>query len=74
MCWWVCGCVNEVCMEFTGCGTGCVGVGWVCIWGCGRVSEFWTSGIVYMINTHYKHEYSVVKPKSALSEFWKNIL
>ena len=24
---WVCGCVNEVCMEVTGCGDGCVGVG-----------------------------------------------
>ena len=26
MCWWVCGCVNEVCMEFIACGDGCVGV------------------------------------------------
>ena len=30
---WVCGYVNEVCMEVTG----CVGVGWVCVWGCGWV-------------------------------------
>ena len=27
MCWLVYGCVNEVCMEVTGCGDGCVGVG-----------------------------------------------
>ena len=27
MCWGVCGCVNEMCMEVTGCGDGCVGVG-----------------------------------------------
>ena len=35
MCWWVCGCVNEVCMKVNGCGDMCVGVGWVCVWGCG---------------------------------------
>ena len=38
---WVCGCVNEVCKEVTGCGDGCVGGG--------CVSEFWTSCIVYML-------------------------
>ena len=27
MCWWVCGYVNEVCMEVTRCEDGCVGVG-----------------------------------------------
>ena len=46
VCSWVCGCVNEVCMVVTGCGDGCVGMfgrvgGWV--------SEFWKSGIVYML-------------------------
>ena len=25
------------------------------------MSEFWTSGIVYMSNIHYKHGYSVLK-------------
>ena len=35
------GCVNEVCMD------GCVGMGWVCVWGVGGwMSEFWTSPIV----------------------------
>ena len=24
MCWWVCGCVNEVCIAVLGCGNGCV--------------------------------------------------
>ena len=36
---WVCGCVNKVCMEITGCVNGvgvCLGRGWV--------SEFWMSG------------------------------
>ena len=29
---WACGCVNKVCMDVTGCGGGCVGVGvWVCL-------------------------------------------
>ena len=27
---WVCGCVNEVCMELTGCRNG-----WGCVWGVG---------------------------------------
>ena len=38
-------------MAVTGCGEGCVGVGvGVCFWGVGGwVSEFWTSGIVYML-------------------------
>ena len=49
-----CGCVNEVCMEVTGCGDGCVGMGvGVCfgVWVGGWVSEFWfwTSGIVLML-------------------------
>ena len=44
------GSVNEVCMEVTGCGDGCVGVGWGCVWVVGGwVGEFWTSGIVYML-------------------------
>ena len=33
------------------------------------VSEFWTSGIVHYVNTHYKHEYIVLNsiwPKSGL--------
>ena len=53
--WWVCRCVNEVCMEVTGCGWGFWGWGWVfvcvcvCGWVGGWVNEFWTSGIVYML-------------------------
>ena len=38
----------------------------------GWASESSTSGIVYMLNTHYKHEYSVLNSiwlKSGLSEF-----
>ena len=34
------------------------GGGWV--GGSGWVSEFWTSGIVYMLILNYKHEYSVL--------------
>ena len=34
---WVCGCVDGVYMGLTWCGKGCVGVGWVCVWGCGIV-------------------------------------
>ena len=43
MCWWVCRCVNEVCMAITGCGDGCVGVGGMCVSGGvgGWVSKFW---------------------------------
>ena len=45
------GSANEVCMEVTGYGDGCVGVGWVCVFGGvdGLVSEFWTSGIVLYV-------------------------
>ena len=46
---WIYGCVNDVCMEITGCGGGGVGWRWVCVGGVGGwVSEFWTSGIIYM--------------------------
>ena len=57
-----------------GVGMGVLGWDWVCVWGCGWVSEFWTNSKVY---THYKHEYGVLNsiwPKSGLSEFWKNTL
>ena len=37
-----CRCVNDVCMEVTECGVGCVGVGWVCVCGCG--SRLWVGG------------------------------
>ena len=38
VCWWVCGCVNEVYMEFTECGDGLlVWGGPVCILRCGWV-------------------------------------
>ena len=30
-CWWVCGCVNDVCMEVTGCWDGYVGAEVVCV-------------------------------------------
>ena len=35
---WVCGCVNEVCVEVTGRGERCVGVG-MGVWVCGCVNE-----------------------------------
>ena len=53
------GSAKEVCMEVTGYGDGCVGVGWVCVFGGvdGLVSEFWTSGIVLYVTTHFlKHK------------------
>ena len=58
--WWVCGCVNDVCMEVTGCGDGCVGFGvgvcsgkWVCEWVTfGQVALF--------IYANTQHEYSVL--------------
>ena len=45
---WVCGCVNEVRIEFTGCGE--LGVGG-CVFGCGWVSfgQHWTSGDIVCI-------------------------
>ena len=37
-------------MEVTGCGDGCIGVRWVCVWGVGGwMSEFWTNGIVCVL-------------------------
>ena len=44
----LCVCVNEVCMEVTGCGDGCIGGRGGCVfqvW----ISEFWTNDIVYML-------------------------
>ena len=75
---WVCGCVNEVCMELTGCGDGCAGVGWVCVWRCGWVSEFWTLDKWHRlyVNTHYKQEYSVLNsiwPKVDWVSFGKTL-
>ena len=35
MCWWLCRCVNEGCVEVTGCGEGCVGVCVGCVLGVG---------------------------------------
>ena len=50
VCWWVCGCVNEVYIEVTGCGGGCVsrGVG-------GWVSEFLDKWHSLYANNHYAH-------------------
>ena len=46
---WVCACVNEICMEVTGFGDVCVGVG-MGVWGVGGwLSVFWTNVIVYML-------------------------
>ena len=53
-------------MGLRGCVLGGVG-GWV--------SEFWTSGLVYMLILTVKHEYSVLNsiwPKSGPSEFGKH--
>ena len=32
-----------------GVGMGVLGWGWMCVWGCGWMSEFGTNGIVYML-------------------------
>ena len=60
--WWRSGgSVNEVCMAVTGCGDGCVGVGWVCVWGVGGwMSEFWLSGTVYMLILTICMSYSIL--------------
>ena len=74
VCWWVFGCVNEVCMEVTECGDMCAGGGGGCVYGGGvgwRVSAFWTSGIVYMLILTINMS---IWPKSGLSKFWKNTL
>ena len=64
---WVCECVNEVCLEVTGSGDGCVGVGWGAFWGVSRwVSEIWTSGIVSV--------HLIGQKKKGLIKFWKNTL
>ena len=58
MCVCVCVCVMRFVLRSL-CRDGCVEVEvGVCFWGvglCGCVSEFWTSGIVYML-IHHKHE------------------
>ena len=49
--------------------------GCVCVCVCGWVSEFWTSGIVYNVDIHYKPVHSVLNstlPKGGLNEFWNN--
>ena len=74
-CWRVHGHVHEVCMEVTGCWNGCVW-GCVCLGVAGWVSDFWTSGIVYIqIYSLYAYKYHVINsiwPKSGVSEFWNN--
>ena len=35
ICWWLCQCINEGCVEVTGCGEGCIGyVYGVCVGVC----------------------------------------
>ena len=64
-------------MVFTGCGVDVVGWSGCVLGGVGGwVSEFWTSGLVYMLILTVKHEYSVLNsiwPKSGLSEFGKTL-